>query len=220
MDHHLDNQKSHSAILLQQLREGRESAFAELFDMFSGQLLRIIRFRLDRRLAKRIDAEDVLQEVFVAGQQRIDNLIKSPTDSFLVWIRMIMRQTLIDLVRHHLGTQRRSVHREARNDRQIFHSQESFSIASVLVASNTPPSQAFSRKEMLASVERSLQELKESDREIIALRHFEELSNSEVAEILELTEKAASIRYIRALAKLKTALAKLNDSPGSGIQLF
>ena len=93
----------------------------------------MIRFRMDRRLANRIDAEDVLQDVFLAAQKRLDNLIQSPTESFLVWIRMITRQTLVDLARHHLGAQRRTTARECRRE-DFWNSQESFSMASLLPA--------------------------------------------------------------------------------------
>ena len=186
--------------------------------MYSPLLLRIIAFRLDRRLATRLDPEDVLQEVFVDGLKRIEHLRAPETPSFLVWIRLILRQTLIDLVRHHLGAQRRSVSRESKSDEQAFQSQESFSIASLLVANTTSPSSAFSKRELIENVEASLQTLNETDREIIALRHFEELSNKQAAAVLELTEKAASIRYVRALTKLKSALAELKFADGSQIQ--
>lgn len=202
---------------MQQLRDGNNASYAMLFDIYSPQLLRIIDFRLDRRLATRIDAEDVLQEVFVSGLKRIDYLRAPETKSFFVWIRLITRQTLIDLVRHHLGAQQRSVNREHKNDRNSFQSQDSFSIASILVANTTSPSNAVSKRELMQLVESSLQTLSESDREIIALRHFEELTNKQSAEVLEITEKTASIRYVRALTKLKTALSELKFADGSQV---
>lgn len=206
--------------LLQQLRSGKDSAYIELFDLYGQQLLRIIRFRMDRRLAARVDPEDVLQEAFLAGQKRTQHLIDSPGDSFLIWIRMIVRQTMVDLFRHHVGAQRRSANREQRDDRRIFHSDESFSMATLLVAKNRSPSSVFSAKEMITKVEGCLEELAESDREIIALRHFEELGNSEVAEVLGITQQNASIRYVRALAKLKAALVSIKNSDGLSTDLF
>ena len=200
--------------LLNNLRNGQEGAFSELFDLYSDQLLRIIRFRIDRRLAARLDAEDVLQEAFLAGQKRTQNLIDSPAGSFLIWIRMIVRQTMVDLYRHHIGAQRRSANREQRDERKIFYSDESFSMATLLVARNRSPSSVFSEKEIISQVEECLEKLAENDREIIALRHFEELGNSEVAEVLEISQKNASIRYVRALAKLKAALVAVSDSNG------
>jgi len=204
-----------TTMLLGELRQGREDAYVELFDLYSDQLIKIIRFRLDRRLATRVDPEDVLQEVFLAGQKRIQNLVASPTDSFLIWIRLILRQTIVDLVRHHLGAQRRSANREVRSTRKIYHADESFSMASRLIANTASPSAVFSKKEMISRVEECLEELGDNDREIIALRHYEELGNKEVAEILGIAEKAASIRYVRALAKLKTTLAKITDRDGT-----
>lgn len=215
MEDSLQARDFQTAALLKELRSGREAAYAELFDLYSDQLLRIIRFRMDRRMAARIDPEDVLQETFLAGQKRTHNLIESPTDSFLVWIRMILRQTMVDLFRHHLGAQRRSANRERRDERKIYHSDESFSMATLLVAKTKSPSSVFSRKEMVSRVENCLDKLGESDREIIALRHYEELGNKEIAEILEISEKNASIRYVRALARLKVALAQIPAVDGS-----
>ena len=204
-----------AALLLKELRNGREEAYVELFDLYSQQLLKIIRFRLSRRLATRVDPEDVLQEVFLAGQKRIDNLVASPTESFLIWVRMILRQTIVDLIRYHLGAQRRSANREVSNARKIYTSDESFSMASRLMANTASPSAVFSKKEMISRVEQCLERLSPNDREIIALRHYEELGNKEVAEVLGIAEKAASIRYVRALAKLKSALATVTHPDGT-----
>ncbi len=210
----LPTREEQTLSLLAELRDGRMDRYADLFDLYSEQLLKIIRFRLDRRLATRVDPEDVLQEVFLAGQKRLDNLVNSPTDSFLVWIRFILGQTIVDLYRHHLGAERRNPRREIRNEHHIYHADESFSMASRLVASTASPSAAFSQKEMISRVEECLAKLSDNDREIIALRHYEELGNREIAEVLGIQEKAASIRYVRALARLKSVLAAVTNANG------
>lgn len=205
--------------LLTELRCGKMDAYEDLFDLHSDQILTIIRFRMDRRLAARVDAEDILQDVFLAGKKRVDNLARSATESFLVWIRLIVRQTIIDLARYHLTAERRSVLRESRPVRDAFHSDESFSMANLLVSGMATPSKIFSQREMVARVEQCLETLRPEDREIIALRHYEELSNQEVAEILDVSSKAASIRYVRALSRLKSALGAIESLPDSNDQL-
>ena len=200
--------EENTAAALQRLREGDDSAFAELFSMHRDRLERIVNFRIDSRLMGRVDAEDILQEAFVDGQNRIENLRNSPTHSFLVWIRVIVGQTMINVHRRHLASEKRNASKEFRSS-SGFNSDGSSPMLIQLVDSITSPSQVISKKELFGQVTDALDSLKESDREIVALRHFEELTNSEIAEILEITPKTASIRYVRALERLKTSLANV-----------
>ncbi len=200
-----------SVQLLQDLRDGDDSAFAKLFSIHRPRLEKIVRFRMDRRLYGRVDPDDVLQESFVDGQNRLENLRNSPTHSFLVWIRLIVGQTLINVHRRHLKSERRDASRDVAIHSKKPDPNTSDSMVIQLADSLTSPSAAFSKKEIYEKVTQAVDSLAESDREIVAMRHFEELSNNEIAEILNITPKNASIRYIRALERLRSHLAKFTD---------
>lgn len=188
----------------QRLLEGDAEALSELFSLFHDRLVRLIAFRLHSRLAGRLGTDDVLQEAFLAATRRLP-AYRSGEFIPYVWIRAVVLQTLTDLHRYHLGTQCRASGREETTQ---WLAASSESIASALISRWISPSQAVERAEMYELVERTVRELEEMDQEILALRHFEELSNQEAAEVLGIQPKAASIRYVRALARLRTALAQ------------
>lgn len=188
------------------LARGDREALAELFDQNHERLLRLVSFRLNRRLLGRVDPDDVLQEAYLAASQRIAHYAVDLPVSSYIWIRAIVMQTLTDVHRHHLGAQMRDAAREIARD---FSSTPSISIAAFLVGRLTSPSQAAERAEMFELVERTVAGLDPLDQEVLALRHFEELNNSEVAEVLGIQQKAASIRYVRALKRLRDSLAHL-----------
>ena len=194
--------------LLQRLREGDQQALADLFARERGRLERIVRFRLDPRLFGRVDVDDVLQETYLETLQRLPHYFRDPQVSFFVWLRSVTRQTLIDIHRRHLRAQARDVDREVSVESWRFPLATSASLASFLAADITSPSQAAMRDERAQQLQRALEELDEIDREVLALRHFEDLSNQEVAETLGISQKAASMRYVRALERLKEMLGK------------
>jgi RNA polymerase sigma-70 factor, ECF subfamily len=189
----------------QRLRGGDAAALAEVFSLHRDRLWHIVRFRLSQQLSGRVDPDDVLQEAYLAATQRLKCFAESNLSPFL-WLRAIVGQTLIDLHRHHVEAQRRDAGREVPLHARGPMEGTSVSMASFLVGHLTSPTQAANRAEMMQQVQQALEQMDEIDREVLALRHFEELSNSEVAEALEIQPKAASIRYIRALARLRTIL--------------
>lgn len=198
------------------LRSGDTQALAELFSRERERLWRIVQFRLAEPLRGRLDPDDVLQEAFLAASQRLKHYADSPATSPFIWVRMILNQTLVDLHRQHLGAQRRDAAREVSLDATPYPQATSASVAIQLVGLFTTPSGAAQRADLLSLVQAAIEQMDPSDREVLALRHFEELTNSEVAETVGIEQKAASIRYIRALRRLKEILARVPDLPNGG----
>ena len=197
--------------LERRLRGGDPQALAELFSRERERLWRVIHFRLAEPLRGRLGPDDVLQEAFLAASQRLKHYADSPATSPFIWLRMIVNQTLVDLHRQHLGAQRRDAAREVSLDGAPYSQATSASVAIQLVGVFTSPSGAAARADMLGLVQTAIEQMDPIDREVLALRHFEELTNSEVAETLGIEQKAASIRYIRALRRLKEILAQVPD---------
>ena len=197
--------------LLSRVRHGDKEALAELFSRHRDRLTRVIRFRLDPRLQRRVDAEDIVQEAYLNAEQRLQHFEGNSMQSFFIWLRMIAGQTLIDIHRRHIGAQQRDAGREQSIEGFLHPHATSTSMAFLLAASRTSASQAAIRAEMSTQIERAIEGMDPIDREILALRHFEELTNGEVAEVLEIEQKAASIRYVRALGRLKRILLTLSD---------
>ena len=197
--------------LEQRLRGGDTQALAELFSRERDRLWRVIHFRLAEPLRGRLGPDDVLQEAFLAASQRLKHYADSPATSPFIWLRMIVNQTLVDLHRQHLGAQRRDAAREVSLDGVPYPQATSASVAIQLVGVFTSPSGAAARADMFSLVQTAIEQMDPIDREVLALRHFEELTNSEVAEALGIEQKAASIRYVRALRRLKEILAQVPD---------
>ena len=197
--------------LERRLRDGDAEALAEVFSGERERLWRVIHFRVAEPLRGRLDPDDVLQEAFLAASQRLKHYAESPATSPFIWLRMIVNQTLVDLNRRHLGAQRRDAGREVSLDGAPYAQATSASVAIQLVGNFTSPSGAAARADQHKLVQNAIEQMDPIDREVLALRHFEELTNSEVAEALGIEQKAASIRYIRALRRLKEILAQVPE---------
>jgi len=196
----------------ERLRSGDASALGDLFTLCQERLRQMVHFRLDRRLIRRIDVDDVLQDAYIDAESRLAHFAKTDADaSPYVWLRMITLQTLIDAHRRHLGAQARDVSREQsvhmRGDQSTRHS-----MAQLLVGQLTSPSQAVQRAEAIEQIQSALEQMNLIDQEILALRNFEELTNTEVSEVLGIESGAASLRYIRALKRLQKVMSQYPDS--------
>lgn len=208
-----------SDLLIGRLRGGDREALAELFSMHRPRLWKTVHFRLDRRLRGRVDPDDLLQEAYLAAAQRIEHFTGEGSTSFYVWLRMIVTQTMIDIHRRHLGAQMRDADREVSLQAgAAFPQATSTSLAIQLSGKMTSPSQAAIREERARHLEHTLEQMDPVDREVLALRHYEELTNREVAEVLGIEQKAASIRYVRAVRRLKGVLSQVPGftDPGEG----
>ena len=196
---------------LDSLIEGGEAALGAVFARHQGPLERMIAFRLDERVRGRVDPEDILQEAFIEASKRLKEYLAAPQVSFFVWLRQITYQTMLTVQRRHFGQKRDprlefngKINGQANTDQDA----TCLSIFSAFVGQLTTPSQALMKQEQLEQLKKILAEMDEIDREVLALRHFEHLSNSQIAESLGISVTAASNRYVRAMTRLSEVAQK------------
>jgi RNA polymerase sigma-70 factor (ECF subfamily) len=204
------------AELVARLRAGDRAALGELFARHRDRLRRMVELRLDHRLAGRVSASDVLQEAYIDALKRVEHYFAKPDQPFFGWLRLVVGQRLSDLHREHLA-RKRDASQEVSLDRGGAGA-SSACLAACLLGGLTSPSKAAERNEAFARLEEALNEMDPLDREVLALRHFEELGNAETAELLGIRPAAASKRYVRALARLREILETvpgLADAGGS-----
>jgi RNA polymerase sigma-70 factor (ECF subfamily) len=195
---------------LDRLQRGDQEVLAELFSRHRERLKRMVEFRLDDRLGGRVSTSDVLQEAYIDALKRVSHYRHDPEVPFFLWLRWVTLQRLISVHREHLGAAARTVSREVPLARGDWPGASTAKMAD-LMGELTSPSQAVQRDEAAAQVQQALEQLDPIDREILALRHFEELSNREVAAVLGIQTSAATKRYVRALARLKKGLGGSSD---------
>jgi RNA polymerase sigma-70 factor (ECF subfamily) len=196
-------------------RAGDTDRLAEFFEYHRSRLERIARLRLDRRLQGRLDPADVVQETYIAAQQKFTNHFVASGLPFFLWLRLELSQKLVEAHRRHLGARMRSASFEVSLHRGAMPQVSSVSLAERLLGRLTTASQAAIRAEVKLQLQEVLNQMDARDREVLVLRHFEELSNSEAAQVLGLSPTAACNRYVRALKRLKDALDDLPDGlPG------
>lgn len=203
---------STSGVSLERLKAaaGNEAAVGELLDEHRIRLRRIVSFRLDRRLKGRVDPSDILQDAYLEASKRMEDYIKHPDMPFFLWLRFLTEQSMQAMHRHHLGRQKRAADREVSIDRHQGTGDTSEAIAARLFDKRTDPGDAVAKAELFARIRSALDAMDPVDREVLALRHFEDLSNAETAEVLGLQTSAASKRYIRAVDRLREILAGLS----------
>ena len=190
-----------TADLLEEIATGDLAALERLLQLHRPYLNRLVRMRIEPALNARVDASDVVQEVLLAIANGIDDFIRKRPTSFRIWARRKVLDELIAQRRQHVGALKRSVLKE-----QNLSNVSSFEIARKLMT-NTP-SKILSRIELQQQVYGLIEQLSEKNREVLVLRLVEELSNSEVAEVLELPPATVQKRYGRALLKLHQRLAE------------
>jgi RNA polymerase sigma-70 factor (ECF subfamily) len=192
--------------LLLRLEGGDERALIDLFTRHRERPRRMVRLRLDCRLQGRIDSSDVLQDTYLEVAHRSWEYLAEPAMPPFLWLRFLTGQTLQALHRHHLKVQMRDAGQEVSLRHRAAPQANSASLAEMLLGRLTSPTRAARRAEMQLRLQAVLNTMEPMDREVLALRHFEELSNGETALVLGLSKTAASNRYMRALARLKGLL--------------
>jgi RNA polymerase sigma-70 factor, ECF subfamily len=188
---------------------GDQEALTEVFARYRARLHQMVRLRLDRRLQGRLDPSDVLQEAYLDFARRLADYARDQTMPFYLWLRFLTGQRLIDLHRQHLGAKMRDAGQEVSLYRGALPHASSVSLAAQLLGRLTSASRAAIRAETQLQIQEALNSMDPLDREVLTLRHFEDLTNEETATVLGIKKSAASNRYIRALKRLKEILAGL-----------
>jgi RNA polymerase sigma-70 factor (ECF subfamily) len=196
--------------LLRRIRAGDREAFEQLFSQHQKYLCRLVELRLGLGLSSRVGAEDIVQEAYLEALHRLNAYLEHPALPFRLWLRQIACDRILKARRHHLGTARRSVHREV-----PLPDHSSLALARQLLAGGSTPSQRLARRELAGTVQQAVAQLPHTDREVVMLRHFEGLSNQEVATLLGIDPGTASKRHGRAVLRLHRILFAdgLTESP-------
>jgi RNA polymerase sigma-70 factor (ECF subfamily) len=196
--------------LLQRAAHGDQQAFQHLFARYHDRLKRMVHLRLSRRLQGRVDDSDVLQEAYLDVSRRLPEYVQQqPALPFYLWLRHLTGLKLTEIHRRHLGTQLRDADREVTLHRGGLPEADSGSLAAQLLGKLTTPSQAAIKAETRLYVQEALNSMDAIDREVLALKHFEQLSTSEIAKVLGLSKAGAGSRYLRAVKRLREILSRV-----------
>ena len=195
--------------LLSRAASGDQEALDLLFSAHRDRLKRMVHLRLNRRLQGRVDASDVLQEACLEAARRLGDYARDPGLPFFLWLRHLTGLKLAEVHRHHLGTQLRDAGREVTLQRGGEPAADSASLAAQLLGTFSSPSRAAIKAETRRVVQDALDAMDPIDREVLALKHFEQLSVAEIAQVLGLSKAGAGSRYLRALKRLREILAQV-----------
>jgi RNA polymerase sigma-70 factor, ECF subfamily len=207
------NDAPEAGLLLARAAGGDLAAWGALLAQHQERLACVAAFRLDPRLRGRIDATDVMQEAFLAATERRAEFFEQSSQPLFLLLRWMLGNTLLELHRYHLEAQMRDARREVAGGGGDCRSDDGTRAALVahLTAGEPGPATAAGRAEVEARLNEALGKMEPADREVVALRHFEQLTSSETAQVLGIQERAAAKRYLRALEKLRVILAEMNS---------
>jgi RNA polymerase sigma-70 factor (ECF subfamily) len=197
--------------LLRDARSGDGEAVNRLMDRHRDSLRRMVQMRLDRALAGRVDASDIVQDVLWEASRRLNEYLGNAKLPFHLWLRELAKDHIIDTHRRHRKAQRRSVDRE-RPLAGRFADQSSLDLAGQLRDGELTPAAVMIRKELEQRFRLAIDQLDEEDAEIVLMRHHEQLTSSETAQALGLSAAAAGMRYLRALRRLRAILGERSST--------
>jgi RNA polymerase sigma-70 factor (ECF subfamily) len=195
------DEPSQTTVLLRRLHSGDRDALVAIFDYYRPRLRHMLRLRMDARLAARLDTSDVLQEAYLDAARQVQGYLQQPKVAIYVWLRQLAWERLLNLQRQHLDAQCRAVAREV-----PLPVESSALLAKALLAQGPSPSQALLQEELRRRLQRALAKLDPPDRDVLLMRHYEDMSNGEVAQALGVSASGATMRYGRALFRLKEIL--------------
>lgn len=196
--------------LLDRARVGNAAAAEELLALCRGPVHRAVDLRLDPKLAAREDASDITQKVLIDAHRRLQEYLRDPKMPFTLWLRHIAQDRIIDAHRRHQGAGRRSIDRE-QHDGKLANDASSVQLVAQLIDPERTPGSAAIQQELRHRLQQILAQLDETDREIILMRYYEQMSNQDIAAALSLSEAAASMRHLRALRRLKDAFTGTDE---------
>jgi RNA polymerase sigma-70 factor (ECF subfamily) len=192
--------------LLGAAREGDSDAINRLLEKHRKPIRRLVELRLDRKVQRRVDVSDVVQDVMVEASGRLSKYLEDPSMAFHLWLRQIAWDRIIDTYRRHRVSAKRNMDREQSMAAPAGPDRSTMELAVQLCDPALTPAAAATQREIAIKVEQAIEKMNEQDREIILMRHYEHLSNLEIAEILNLNPPAASMRYLRAVRRLREIL--------------
>ena len=192
--------------LLDGAKAGDADAVERLLDRHRIAIHRLIEMRLDRRIQQRVDASDIVQEVMIEANRRLKTYLESPSLPFHLWLRQMAKDRIIDAHRRHRGSVKRSVDREQGMVAPAVTDRSTIEFVAQLCDQEMTPAAAATMHELQKRFTAAIDQLDEGDREIVVMRHFEQLSNQDVANALGLSQPAASMRYLRAIRRLRQLL--------------
>ncbi len=192
--------------LLAKAEAGDGDAVSNLLDRHRDALRRLVDMRMDPALKRRVDASDIVQDVLIEANRRLRDYLNNPAMPFHLWLRHMAKDRIIDAHRRHRVAKRRSMDREQPLVAPGGMDHSTMELAQELWDGELTPQSAATRQEAILRFQAAMEELDESDQEILLMRNFEQLSNQEVAQALGLSEAAASMRYLRAIRKLRPKL--------------
>lgn len=190
--------------LIDRIGRGDEIARHELLERYRDYLRRMVAARLDRRVAPRVDPSDVVQEALSDASRRMDEYLRDRPIPFLAWLRQLAGERVIDTHRRHVHSQKRSVTRESRPT--DLPDESSVSLAQKLLADDTSPSNLLMKEERREQMMAAMAALSVRDREVLVMRHLEQLGTGEIAEALGISVGAVEARLLRALIRLRGRL--------------
>lgn len=197
--------------LLQAAREGDSDAINRLLEKHRAAVRRLVQLRLDRKVQRRVDVSDVVQDVMVEASGRLDRYLAEPSMAFHLWLRQIAWDRIIDTYRRHRISAKRSMDREQPMAAPAGPDHSTMELAVQLCDPGITPATAATQREIAVKVEDAIQRMDDQDGEIILMRHYEHLSNQEIAEVLGILPPAASMRYLRAMRRLREMLQSEGD---------
>ena len=206
--------------LMAKAKDGDQSVVNQLLDRHRNSLGHLVRMRLDKKIQNRVGVSDVVQDVLVEANRRLSRYLESPAMPFHLWVRQIARDRIIDAHRRHRVSAKRSVDRERRMVVPRGYDQSSVHLASLLGDSKASPVEVAIQKELARKVEASIALLGEKDAEVIVMRHYEQLTNQEISQVLNVSEATASMRYLRAIRRLKELINEAQSETSSPDESF
>ena len=193
--------------LLQRVRSQDGVALDELFALHRERLRKMVRLRLDRRLRGQFTSSVVLQQVYTDATRRIGEYLADPEQPVFLWLRRVTGERIQTLHRQHLGS-----HFDAGAELSLYRGAlpevNSVSLAAQLIG-DKPANKAVVRADLLIRLQEALNGLDGYDREVLAMCHFEEMRDEEVAAVLAIDKMTATLRYVRALKRLKEILKSI-----------